>query len=76
MWRSKNPVIAGGEGGEGFARRRAIWLSIPPMIASLVVLALMAPMGLVPGVVLIVAATLYNARHNRRRPAGPEEAPR
>jgi 4-hydroxybenzoate polyprenyltransferase len=67
MWRSKNPVIAGGEGGEGFARRRAIWLSIPPMIASLVVLALMAPMGLVPGVVLIVAATLYSAPPRLKR---------
>lgn len=64
MWRSKNPV---GEGGERFARRRAIWLSIPPMIASLVVLALMAPMGLVPGVVLIVAATLYSAPPRLKR---------
>lgn len=70
MWRSKNPVIAGGsdgEGGEGFARRRAIWLSILPMIASLVVLALMAPMGLVPGVVLIIAATLYSAPPRLKR---------
>ena len=64
MWRAKNPV---GEGGGGFARRQAIALSIPPMIASLVVLAVMAPMGFLPGVVLIVAATLYSAPPRLKR---------
>ena len=48
MWRAKNPV---GDGGEGFARRQAIALSIPPMIASLSVLAVKtatAPRALCP----------------------------
>lgn len=61
MWRAKNPV------GEGFDRRQAIVLSIPPLVASLVVLAALSPLGFLPGVVLIVAATLYSAPPRLKR---------
>ncbi|MFO0761400.1 MAG: UbiA family prenyltransferase [Byssovorax sp.] len=60
-WKAKNPV------GGVFNRRQAIALSIPPAIASLVVLALLAPMGLWPGVALLVAATLYSAPPRLKR---------
>ena len=61
LWRAKNPV------GAGFERRQAILLSIPPFVASLVVLAVLAPMGLLPGVALLVAATLYSAPPRLKR---------
>ena len=61
MWRAKNPV------GAGFERRQAILLSIPPFVASLGVLALLAPMGLLPGAALLVAATLYSAPPRLKR---------
>lgn len=52
---AKNPVV------EGFGRRQALALSVPPMLLSLAVLAVWAPLGLLPGVVLLAAATLYSA---------------
>ncbi len=61
MWRAKNPV------GAGFERRQAILLSIPPFVASLAVLAALAPMGLLPGTALLVAATLYSAPPRLKR---------
>jgi 4-hydroxybenzoate polyprenyltransferase len=61
MWRAKNPV------GGAFDRRQAILLSLPPLVASLVVLAVLAPMGFLPGVALIVAATLYSAPPRLKR---------
>lgn len=61
MWKAKNPV------GGVFNRRQAILLSLPPAVASLVVLALLAPMGFLPGVALIVAATLYSAPPRLKR---------
>lgn len=61
MWKAKNPV------GGVFNRRQAIALSLPPAVASLVVLALLAPMGLLPGVALLVAATLYSAPPRLKR---------
>jgi 4-hydroxybenzoate polyprenyltransferase len=51
----KNPV------GAAFDRRRAIALSIPPALACIVVLAAFSPAGLVPGVVMLLAATVYSA---------------
>ena len=60
-WRAKNPV------GTGIDRRRAILLSIPPLLASLAVLAALAPMGLFPGAALLVAATLYSAPPRLKR---------
>lgn len=61
LWRAKNPV------GAGFERRQAILLAIPPFVASLAVLAALAPMGLLPGVGLLVAATLYSAPPRLKR---------
>lgn len=61
VWRAKNPV------GAGFERRRAILLSIPPLVASLAVLALLSPLGLLPGAALLVAATLYSAPPRLKR---------
>ncbi|MEO7328003.1 MAG: UbiA family prenyltransferase [Minicystis sp.] len=61
LWKSKNPV------GAEFPRRQAILLSLPPLVASLVVLALLAPVGLWPGVALLVAATLYSAPPRLKR---------
>jgi 4-hydroxybenzoate polyprenyltransferase len=61
LWRAKNPV------GAGFARRQAILLSIPPFVGSLAVLAAFAPMGLLPGAALLVAATLYSAPPRLKR---------
>ena len=61
MWKAKNPV------GAVFQRRQAVLLSLPPLVASLVVLALLAPIGLLPGVALIVAATLYSAPPRLKR---------
>lgn len=58
---TKNPVA------EGFGRRQALALSIPPMVGSLVVLALCAPPGLLPGVMLVAAATLYSAPPRLKR---------
>lgn len=51
----KNPV------GGRFGRREAILLSLPPAFASLAVVAWLSPSGLIPAVVLLVAATLYSA---------------
>jgi 4-hydroxybenzoate polyprenyltransferase len=61
VWRAKNPV------GGAFDRRRAIRLSLPPLVASLAVLAALAPAGFVPGLVLVVAATLYSAPPRLKR---------
>lgn len=58
---SKNPVV------EGFGRRQALALSIPPMLGSLVVLAVWAPLGLLPGVTLVAAATFYSAPPRLKR---------
>lgn len=61
LWRAKNPV------GATLDRKKALWLSLPPLAASLVVLAALAPMGLLPGVALILAATLYSAPPRLKR---------
>ena len=58
---AKNPVV------EGLGRRQALALSLPPMIGTLAVLALWAPLGLLPGVLLILAATLYSAPPRLKR---------
>jgi 4-hydroxybenzoate polyprenyltransferase len=63
LWKAKNPVGGGGT----FQRSDAIRLSLPPMVASLAVLAALAPAGFLPGVALIVAATLYSAPPRLKR---------
>src|SRR5262249_31789450 len=51
----KNPV------GSTFRRRQAVLLSIPPAVATVVVVAWLSPSGLVPAIVLLVTATVYSA---------------
>jgi 4-hydroxybenzoate polyprenyltransferase len=63
LWRAKNPVGGGG----AFGRSQAIRLSLTPLCASLAVLAALAPMGFLPGVALLVAATLYSAPPRLKR---------
>lgn len=60
-WTAKNPV------GVSLGRRQAILLSLPPLVACLAVLAALAPVGLLPGAALLVAATLYSAPPRLKR---------
>lgn len=60
-FRAKNPV------GPSFGRRQAILLSVPPLLGCLAVLAWLSPLGLVPGVALLAAATLYSAPPRLKR---------
>jgi len=61
LWKAKNPV------GVSFGRWQAVMLSIPPLLASLAVLAWLSPAGLLPAVALIAAATLYSAPPRLKR---------
>jgi 4-hydroxybenzoate polyprenyltransferase len=60
----KNPV------GGRIHRRQAVRLSIPAAIASVAVVAWLSPSGLVPAIVLLVAATLYSAPPRLKRIPG------
>ncbi len=62
--RRKNPV------GAAFVRQRAIGLSLPPLALSLGALALWSPEGLLPGALLLAAATLYSAPPRLKRFVG------
>ena len=57
----KNPV------GGSITRRQAILLSLPPALASVAVVAWLSPTGLVPTIVLLLAATLYSAPPRLKR---------
>jgi hypothetical protein len=57
----KNPV------SEAFGRRRAIALSIPPAAGALALLAWWSPDGLLPAVVMMVAAAIYSAPPRLKR---------
>lgn len=61
QWTTKNPV------GGAFTRGDAIRLSLPPLALSLAVLAVLSPSGLIPGLALIAAATLYSAPPRLKR---------
>ena len=57
----KNPV------GARFSRRQAVLFAVPPALAVLPVLALFSPHGIVPGLVALIAATVYSAPPRLKR---------
>ena len=57
----KNPV------GARFHRRGAILLSLPPAVAAVLVVAWLAPAGLLPMLLLLGAATVYSAPPRLKR---------
>lgn len=57
----KNPV------GVRFGRREALLLSVPPAVLSVALAAWLSPAGLVPTLLLLVAATVYSAPPRLKR---------